>query len=210
MSNMILGDFFKNALIKYGSKTALKTSNDSITYHELMNRAMETAERLVTKKHHPSEKVAILLSNSIDYVVIDLAIMFSRNTKVALNTMLSEKEIYYILKDSDATTIFIDEKYTNILKNIENQLPLMKNIIVLSNTNHTIPTTSFIILNTILEEKTEVCNEKEHHCNENEAIIAYTGGTTGYPKGAVYSHHKIYLILLSHIIELELKREDVL
>lgn len=137
-----------------------------------------------------------MLSNSVEYAIADVAIMFAGKTRVSINTMTGVNELDYIVKDADIEVIFVDG--TTKMKVSELNIEGLR-IIPVEELN------KFDAMD--LSKPLELPFE---NITTSPAIIAYTGGTTGQPKGAVYSHDKLLLVLLAHITELELSADDKL
>src|SRR5699024_10989193 len=123
------------------------------------------------------------------------------------NDMLREADIEYILKDSESTVLIVDESFFQIISNIQNKLPHLKEIIGVSFDSQ-VPenfTDWFTFKNSGSTEQ-----PKSTISPTELSQIVYTGGTTGYPKGVQHSHSSSMNALYSAIIDLEITEKDKL
>ena len=78
---------------------------------------------------HPGILVALLMSNCIEFIISDIAIIKAGASKVPLNNMLSEKEILYMLKDSEAKVIIVGPEFYNMVNHLRKDFLVLEVII---------------------------------------------------------------------------------
>jgi fatty-acyl-CoA synthase len=196
---------FQNALKCHGEKTALVFDGKKVSYQTLWKEANRVGRALSRLGVRPNTRVALMMSNSIEYVVSDLGLMFAGGTKVPLNDMLGEKEIAHILKDSGAKVVIASPNFFRILTSIRQDLTELTTIVGVA--DKTDCPNGFISWTEFQAGE----GEEEIHTHvspEDMAFIAYTGGTTGVPKGVVHSQQNMVLNLFSHIIEMGLLDDE--
>src|SRR5690625_76058 len=204
-SFLTLNNFLENALSRHGEKTALHFGTKKITYKELHAEANRVAHALIKNGVKRNTRVALLMSNRKEYVVSELAIFFAGGTKVPLNNMLKEQDIHYILKDSDAEILIVEEACFNTVKNIQAKLPKLKTIVGI-NAKDSIPN-DFISWETFQNNQPET-NPKIVSNPDDLSLILYTGGTTGDPKGVVHSHETTILTFMSIIVDASIQEDE--
>lgn len=193
----------KRACQKYDDRTLATFGDDSISYGQAWQRAGALASALSEMDIKKGDRIGLLMSNQLEYIIADLACIRGGYTKVALNDMLTEDEIEYILSDSGAKAVIVGERFLNTAANVGDRLPKLEETVVLSND----------------APEGMVASEMLIDAHENETLDAeigpedlvftpYTGGTTGKPKGAKYTHGTFAFDLLAHVMELDITPDD--
>ena len=130
-TSLVLNELVKNSLKNNADKKALHVNGSSFTYKELHKDANRTAQALKKSGIVQQSRVALLLPNCYEYVVSELAIYYLGATKIALNSMVSESDILYILEDADAELLIVDNRFLPMIEKIKLELPKLQTIIVL-------------------------------------------------------------------------------
>lgn len=158
-----------------------------ITSIEFKQKVDSVAEYLSQSGVKVNDKVALLMSNSWQFIVNLFAINKLGAVVVPINNFLKEEEIAYILNDSEAKVLFVSFKFAKETQRLLQRTQLERIIWVdghpaldHSNINHA------DILN-IRSNKPAF----EKAIDEN-AFILYTSGTTGKPKGAMLSCKSVF------------------
>lgn len=172
-------------------RIALIDEKREITYGQLMTEILNTQSLLTDiygiKKR---DRVGILLENNIDCVIALLAILRTGAIAVIINTKLTRPEVEWILEDSSPVLVMIGHEDFRQL--INEKLPILE-----------------ITSEHPLSQSDEEPLSNYH--DEDPALIMYTSGTTGRPKGAMITHHNITYAVNSYIETLQLtERESTL
>ncbi len=132
-----------------------------------------------------TDKVALYLPNIPAYLISYFAVNRVGAIVVPCNAAYREKEIGFILKDSGAETIVVTEESYPVVENVRKESSL-KNVIIVGKV--TFPNTlSFYEL----LSKTEPNPPEVDIQSEDIAVLGYTGGTTGIPKGALLTNYNL-------------------
>ena len=99
--NFVLKDMYDKSLSRHGDKIAIKFGHEEVSYDELNKESNRLAHALIRGGLTPGDPVALMMSNCTEFIVSDIAIIKSGAAKVPLNDLLNEKEISYMLKDSE-------------------------------------------------------------------------------------------------------------
>ncbi len=190
---LTLNGLFQNAFYNYSERVALNFKGKKMTYNDLRLSTNRLAHALKNYGVEQNTPVALFMPNCLEYVISLMGLYQSGGSRVALNAMLGENEIAYILKDSGAKVLIVEESFFDKVLNIKDSLPELTTIIGVSRTQ-SLPS-SFISWESVQENN----EESDLHVPTSPhdiASISYTGGTTGNPKGVIHSHqNSSYLIL---------------
>ncbi|MHA6261291.1 class I adenylate-forming enzyme family protein [Sporosarcina sp. CAU 1771] len=204
-SLLTLHHLFKNALTHHGDKKALAYQDEVVTYEELLESSSRVANALGKHGVGPNIPVALIMSNCMEFVISDMGLSLVGGTKVPLNDMLGENEIKYILQDSEAKVAIVGKNFFDIMSNIKKDLPNLELIVAVADDGECpegmIPWAQF-------QENESNELPTIEVLPEDKALIIYTGGTTGLPKGVVHTQENMAINIFSHIIELELQGDE--
>ncbi|GLZ08414.1 acyl-CoA synthetase [Actinomadura sp. NBRC 104412] len=197
----ILRDYLPAAIRRHGSRRAVVADGKTWTYADLDRASRAVAGYLDDLGVGPGDPVALILRNSAEYVVADLAIALLGAAKVPLNMMLSTEEQSYILADSKARVCLIEQDRLDVIEAArENGVDPH---VVVRGGEPGAGSWDAAVNHAPLADEPAVPPDAL-------ALIMYTGGTTGRPKGVLHTQRGIAANLLSHLIEMELVAEDVL
>ena len=176
-----ISDGVRSACLKNPSKIAYKHGKNTRTYSELAQR-INTISNLISSFGIPlKSNIAIVASNSIEYMEVVLAASQLGHPIATVNPKLTKKEIVSICEDAEANLIFVDQKVSLLLK--ENEIKSALRVIVIGseieNLTHEV---NHIDQLPIIEER-------------ETFTIPYTSGTTGKPKGVLVPHRSRALTL---------------
>ena len=188
---------------KSGSKTALFQGDDKVSYKQLLSMCDRLAGYLHEEGIKSSERVAIFMRNSIEFVVSVFAISKIGAVVVPINTFLKSDELAYILKDSQAVALFASSNFEKVVHDAGAD-KLCKKIIWegglrLSSDIH-IPFDDAMA--------NDIKYPPVMRKLDDMAVIFYTSGTTGRPKGAMLSYKNIFSNAASAEILFRLSAKD--
>ncbi|WP_243386108.1 long-chain-fatty-acid--CoA ligase [Bacillus kexueae] len=204
--------YLKNTAEEFMDKIAIHFMGKEISYHELYEQTLKMANYLHGLGVQKGDRVSIMLPNCPQAVIAYYAILEIGGTVVQTNPLYTERELEYQMNDSGATCIItLDLLYPKVSK--VKALTNLKNIIVTSIKDY-LPFPKNILYpivqkkqqNMVVQiEKTEdvhpwkyimkTSDPKEFDVpidiEEDVAILQYTGGTTGFPKGVMLTHNNL-------------------
>jgi len=203
-ANQTLRTLFENALQRYRDRTALVTADRTLSYETLDSRSSALAAAFIDSGLEPGDKVAVLLSNRPESVLVDLAIIKMGAVRVPLNPMLSSEEIQYILSDSGARAVVCEPEYSDPVAEQATATAAPETVVVVSDDPpDDIPETTVRDYHEMVAGDTSVDPSYRdlEVAPDDPAGLFYTGGTTGKPKGVVYSQHSLVASLYAHLAE---------
>jgi long-chain acyl-CoA synthetase len=189
-----------NSAEKYPHHPAIVFRNENITFSELAEKVKEKAVGLRKYGIINGSHVGLIIGNKPEYAVAYFACVALGATVIPLNPLFKENEISYILNDSEAIAVIVDEIGLAEVKKAKDSLSTVKMIISLQQTD------SFIPWNDVHGDATDFFLEAKDQ-DENAQII-YTSGTTGRPKGAIITHGNIEWMTETCIKMTEVTHED--
>lgn len=202
---LTLKPLYTNALSKYGDRVAIEYGERALTYEDVRRQSHRAAHALIRAGVMPNTRVALLMSNCLEYAVADQGIIQSGGAKVPLNDMLGESEVRYILADSNARVAIVGANFFDIVVRNRSEWPELETVVGLAPAAEcpegVIPWEDFLAQGE--ETVPDVTIEPDHL-----AVIAYTGGTTGLPKGVMHTQRSIALNMFSHVMEMSLLDDE--
>ena len=163
-----------------------------ISYGELEERCHRLANALRARGLRHGERVAVLAPNSPAILEAHYAVPLAGGVLVAINTRLASAEIGLILRHSGARALLVDHALAPLVE----QLDLGALDVVRIDDGGEVGDPYEQLIASGDPERPESWLEHE----EEPISINYTSGTTGAPKGVVYTHRGAYLNALSEVI----------
>jgi long-chain acyl-CoA synthetase len=170
-----------------------------ISWQQFEESTLAFASALLSYQLQPGASVCILMGNVPEWPIADIATIIAGGVGVGLYPTSSAEQCQYIIAHSDAEFVFVDTA-TQLQKvlSIRSGLPKLKKIIVLDLPGRDIASdvigySEFLREGELNLEKFEgLIRDRGASADPGEtAIIVYTSGTTGLPKGACLSHRYI-------------------
>jgi len=163
-------------------KPAIIFKDQTITFLQLKDCAFRLADSLRKQGIKKGDKVAIYLPNCPEYIYSYLAIFCCGATAVPLDFMLTEDELISCLTHSEAKILIVKVKANISLSSLKEKCPGLNEIVACHERPQEV--LSF-------EELLEEGENKPFEVNiqdKDYAIIFYTSGTTGKPKGVLINY----------------------
>lgn len=171
----------------HGDKEFLNYEGERLSFSEYFAKADALACQLQTSYDiKPGDRIAIAMRNYPEWMIAFAAIAYTGAIIVPLNSWGKAEELSYGIKDSGASLIICDQtRY----EHLEHQLSSLNCQAIIA--RHQLEVSAEQDFDTLLNAK---LGEKPSERNVNaddDALIMYTSGTTGHPKGALSNHTQI-------------------
>lgn len=190
-----LSEIFDDSAEKWGDEVFMIFYGKGFTRKQFQEKSKRLATALHNLGVRKGDVVAIYLPNLPHFVVSYYAILRLGAIVTAINPLFVPREVAYQLVDSGAETIItIDLFYKNV-KQVKDETRL-KNIIVCNPLGDKLNLEKEdldVVLNydELLEKNPPNPPKVKINPKKDLAVIQYTGGTTGLPKGAMLTHYNI-------------------
>lgn len=186
---LTLADPLEHARRLYGGRVAAIDGDIRLTYAELARRASRLASGLRALGVQPGERVAFLSANSHRYLEAFFGIPAAGMILVPLNTRLAMPELTAILRDCQPRVLITDRDPGPLAAAVEKVLQ--------------IPADYEQLLEAApAQTATEVPED-------STAVLFYTGGTTGLPKGVMLTHRNLIANAFHKALACSLREDDV-
>ena len=197
---------------RHKQKKALHFMGKEISFGELLKQAKQMANFLQSIGLKKGDRVASMLPNSPQAVITYYGVMLAGGVVVQVNPLYTERELEYQVKDSGAKYIVcldillprvssVREKTDlehAIVTKVSDYLPFPKNLIYpfIQKRQYNMvvkveESADTHIWKNIFESVSDSYEKVEIDPKEDLALLQYTGGTTGKPKGVMLTHYNL-------------------
>jgi len=152
------------------------------------NAVRRLAQRLAALGVEPGDNVAVLVPNCPEIVTTMFAAWFRASALTPINPALTDDEVRYQLEDSASTVVVGDERARRIAAEID---------------------IAWVDVTSVHTRQLEPAPGGEPQADSHDfALVIYTGGTTGRPKGVLLDHANITAMSASLVDHFELTESD--
>ena len=176
---------------EFSSKTYLYFKKEKISYKNAEIRCNQIARVLVTSGIKIGDRVALMLENSPYFIFSYFAILKAGGVVVPINTFLKDKEVSYIVNNSEAKFLITSENFVSVVKDLKDKCKMLEEIFTYDSVSTVWEQKNLSKYANLMSGK-PIDIPVNHTCN---AMIIYTSGTTGHPKGAILTHGNLLLMV---------------
>ncbi|WP_281646968.1 long-chain fatty acid--CoA ligase [Parendozoicomonas sp. Alg238-R29] len=182
------------------------------TFQETFRRTRKLANVLADLAIRPGDRIATLAWNDYRHIEIYYAVACSGSVCHTINPRLPEEQITYIINHAGDSWLFASVDFIPLLEKILPNISGVRGFIILGNDGETstIPLPGAIPYETLINPASDEYEWPEFP-ETTASSLCYTSGTTGHPKGVLYSHRSTVLhTLMSNIAAtINLNEQDV-
>ncbi|MCH8944715.1 MAG: long-chain-fatty-acid--CoA ligase [Proteobacteria bacterium] len=182
----------------HGEREIVSVTGDNprhcYTFRQAINRSRQLANALDNLGLDHGDRVATLAWNDYRHLEIYYAVSGAGYVCHTVNPRLFPDQLIYIINHAEDRWIFVDAMFVPLLEKISEHIKDVEGFVVLTDAAH-MPETS---LPNVICYETLIADESAEYAwpdlDENSAsALCYTSGTTGDPKGVLYSHRSTIL-----------------
>ena len=169
------------------SKTVEDGAIHRYTYREAHARARRLANALRRLGVNPADRVATLAWNGYRHFEIYYAVAGSGAVIHTINPRLFPEQIAYIANHAEDKVVFFDLSFAPLIEKLAPQLKSVRHFVCMTDRAHMPAHAGWLCYEELIEKETADFEWPKFDEN-TAACLCYTSGTTGNPKGALYSH----------------------
>ncbi|MFC9969616.1 acyl-CoA synthetase [Spirillospora sp. NPDC127200] len=181
-------DLFEGVADAIGDRLALVCGDQRLTYAELDAHANRLAHHLAAAGVEPGQHVAMQLYNGVEYAAALLAALKIRAVPINVNYRYVESELRYLYTDSDAVALLYDVEFDERVAATAPQAPKLRHLVAVGGPS-AVP--GAVAYEDALRDQPETRGFPAR--SGEDTYIIYTGGTTGMPKGVMWSVEQLLL-----------------
>ena len=190
-------NFLERSAYVFPEKTAVIYNDFTLTYAQFKDRVQRLATALKKQGIKKGDRVAFLCPNIPPLLEAHYGVPLIGGVLVTINIRLSPGEILYILQHSESKILFVDSDFADSIKPILNDIKDIKIVNICDVKPKAFDGPDY-------DEFISVEPEEFYFGVEDELdpiTQNYTSGTTGRPKGVIYTHRGVYLNALGELLE---------
>ena len=201
-------DFLERSADVYREKLAVIDGSARRTYPEMLARVYRFARALRALGVRDGERVAVLAKNESALLEAHYAVPLSGGILCALNVRLVAHEIGYIVGHCGASVVVYDEEFAPLLGGIDARVRRVR-VAARSASSSDANGARQLDFEDMLAAAEATPLENPATDEDATISINYTSGTTGKPKGVMYTHRGAYLNALGEVFHANLRPESV-
>ncbi len=193
------GDLLARNARNFPNDIGLIFGEKRLTWKQLDTRTKAFANSLLELGLERGDRVAIYAKNSNQWVEALFGLAQVGFVSVTVNYRLTANEVGFVIENSGAKAIICDSSTEQNSLEVKENFSELKHVINAEMFENLISNFKFQIsnskANSVFNLESGIWNPKY----EDAAMLLYTSGTTGFPKGAVYSHGSLLVGMLIHV-----------
>lgn len=164
------------------------------SYLQIWQRSAQLAHALTELGIMPGDCIATLAWNTHRHVELYYAVSGIGAVLHTVNPRLFSEQIEYIINHAEDQYVFVDLSFVELLEPLQERLQSVKGFVVMTDAAHMPETTlePLFCFESLLEDQAIEFDWPRFDEN-TAAALCYTSGTTGNPKGVLYSHRAMVL-----------------
>lgn len=193
-----INQLFEESVVKYSGNAFLNEKKDGaykpLTYKQTQDKVYEMAAGLMALGVKHGDRLALLSEGRNDWVISELAILYTGAINVPLSVKLEAPDLMFRLIHSDTRMVLVSGNHADKIRQIQTEIPTLEKVILLDKPekpgfNETSKDEVEKLGKAFLESNAEEFKQRWYNVKGDDfANISYTSGTTADPKGIILSH----------------------
>ncbi|HWH33411.1 MAG TPA: long-chain fatty acid--CoA ligase [Egibacteraceae bacterium] len=181
--NVNIAESLRASAARLPDKAAVVFQDSPVTYAELDQRADRAAAAFQRMGLVPGDRVALMAANAPHFAEALYGAWRAGLVVVPVNVLFTAEEVRHILSDSEARAIVVTEAFAGALRGLREELPGLEEVVVAGGSTAEVGTRRW---RDLLDE--DAAPAAVDTAPDALALLQYTSGTTGQPKGAMLTH----------------------
>src|SRR4051794_16206210 len=177
---MNLAELLTNSTERFGERVAIKLDDTDISYQMLNEATARVAGLLKSKGFQVGDSVGIMLPNVPYFPIVYYGVLRAGGVVVPMNPLLKGREVSFYLRDPEARILFAWHQFEAAAREGADE-----------------ESADLVVVKPGEFEQLVAQQEADHQvvdrAEDDTAVILYTSGTTGTPKGAELTHHNLWM-----------------
>jgi acyl-CoA synthetase (AMP-forming)/AMP-acid ligase II len=191
---MIITEFLELSAMLVPDRTAIAFEGQRYSYAQLKERVNRLADSLSRAGLAKGDRAAILEVNCNQYAEACFATVKAGGIFVPMNFRIREEELIYLVNKAEPKILFIGSRYVDMVNSIRAKLPSVERFVVIGGQYEGMKSYDQLIAAGSPEEKSLA------ELNDDDiAVLIFTAGTTGFPKGVPQDHNAYSSYVLSNV-----------
>ncbi|NRA23095.1 MAG: long-chain-fatty-acid--CoA ligase [Oleispira sp.] len=209
LGNMMAKPLLISDLIEHAQRSSPKSEIVSrrcegdihrYTMKDAAKRSKKVANALIKLGAQPSDRIATLAWNNYRHFELYFGVSGIGSVLHTINPRLFPEQLIYIINHAEDRWIFVDLTFVPLLESIQDQIPDVEGFVIMTDQANMPETrlSNVICYENLISDASDRIEWPQF--DENiAASLCYTSGTTGNPKGVLYSHRSTMIHALSEI-----------
>jgi long-chain acyl-CoA synthetase len=189
------------AATMFPRKAATNIYGSTMTFRQIRSQMLRLSNALIKMGVKKGDRVGLALPNCPQYIVAYYAALSAGAIVVNMNPLYTHDELKFMMENSGLQTLFTFDTVLPVMRPLAKELGL-KNVIITKVTDYIqgfpVSTAKSLDLeegwkhfSELVESATDESMPRVNVTSEDPALIQFTGGTTGLPKGALLTHSNL-------------------
>ena len=184
-------------------KTAIVFEDKRFTFKELNDRVNSLTQALMDLGVVKGDKIAVVADNCHQYLEIGCAALEGGMVLVPLNPNLSQRELSYLINNSEANTVIFGENYIDKFDTLRSELGNIGNFIVIGTSSEGAKSYEGLVASYSGREPYVQVKDSDLY------MLGWTGGTTGLPKQVMFTYKNMLVYIFNWAHLFSMRQEDV-
>ncbi len=195
--HLLVSDLLEHAAAQHGQQSIISRSVEGPivrhTYAQIAQRSRQLAQALLALGAGPGDRIGTLAWNTHRHFEAYYAISGIGAITHTINPRLFPEQLRYIINHADDRILLVDLSFIPLLRQLLPQLPGVEHIILMTDyEQQSLQAPDWLCYETLLAEQSPNFSWPRFS-DEQASALCYTSGTTGNPKGVLYSHYSTLL-----------------
>jgi fatty-acyl-CoA synthase len=201
---MLIGELLRLSAARFPDKVALIEGDRQLTYREFDRAANRAAQALLALGLRKGDRAAILSFNSIAFAILHYGAARAGVILAALTTRATPRDLAYMLNKVGARALFFDGSLGAMAQTARGEVASLKHLVALGEADGA-GSISFAQFMERGHDEAPAVTLDVH----DPYAMTFTGGTTGFPKGVLVTHHARYATAVTCGVEFGLDERDI-